>query len=441
MIRNKTLFARIALTITAFMTAAPSLFAALPTPDTNYINDLIGDRATGLGGAFTAVSDSPEGAWYNPAGLVFAYDNQISLSVNSYKNKQIEIKKALGDQPYNQNISSFYPSFFGIVQTLGDFKMALTIMNQNNEILDQDDFVKGVQEPFLDTNTKATSDVDINYNITDNTLMGGISLAAFLSKNISLGASAYMVHRERQTIFKQNIRYRNVPDAALTSKGYATSATNSVYTENTDYTTDSMLGAIGKLGMQIMPSDLYSIGLSVGFGSIFSHDRTKETSYNQAGVNYNSNTLENSETTPGANELPVEVRAGFALFPSKKLLISADVITHIANQNYLVNTEQVVVNGAVGAEYYVTESFPVSLGVFTNFANTPEITSSNSKTQMNADLYGISTAMSWQTRNSAVTLSGYYQFGSGKIRARSDNSIQNLSINMYQVSLTGSAKY
>ena len=67
-------------------------FAGLDTTDYNYINDLIGDRATGLGGAYCAISDDPSGAYYNPAGLVFTYENQISLSVNSYKSKKLKYK-------------------------------------------------------------------------------------------------------------------------------------------------------------------------------------------------------------------------------------------------------------------------------------------------------------------------------------------------------------
>ena len=72
-----------------FSLAINSVWAGLSTADFNYINDFMGDRATGLGGAYTAISDDPSGAYYNPAGLAFAYDNQISLSVNSLKVKKL----------------------------------------------------------------------------------------------------------------------------------------------------------------------------------------------------------------------------------------------------------------------------------------------------------------------------------------------------------------
>ncbi|MDY7035416.1 MAG: aromatic hydrocarbon degradation protein, partial [Thermodesulfobacteriota bacterium] len=35
--------------------------------DYHYVNMLVGDRATGLGGAYTAVSDDPAGCFFNPA--------------------------------------------------------------------------------------------------------------------------------------------------------------------------------------------------------------------------------------------------------------------------------------------------------------------------------------------------------------------------------------
>ena len=133
----------------------------LHTLDTNYINDHIGDKATGLGGAYCAISDDPSGAYYNPAGLVFALENQISLSVNNYKFKRIiykdiDIGSSTEFLQYDQKFSSFYPSFFGIVQSLGDFKIGFTILNINNEIMDQDSdiFVPSLLEQWV-----------INYNI------------------------------------------------------------------------------------------------------------------------------------------------------------------------------------------------------------------------------------------------------------------------------------
>ena len=44
---------------------------------------LIGERAAGLGGAFTAISDDPSGVCLNPAGIAYAMDSYFSLSANA----------------------------------------------------------------------------------------------------------------------------------------------------------------------------------------------------------------------------------------------------------------------------------------------------------------------------------------------------------------------
>lgn len=41
----------------------------------HYSNLLIGDRAIGFGGAYTAIADDASGVYYNPAGLGFALTN------------------------------------------------------------------------------------------------------------------------------------------------------------------------------------------------------------------------------------------------------------------------------------------------------------------------------------------------------------------------------
>ena len=40
--------------------------------DIHHYNDLIlGERASGMAGAYSAVADDPSGAYYNPAGLAY----------------------------------------------------------------------------------------------------------------------------------------------------------------------------------------------------------------------------------------------------------------------------------------------------------------------------------------------------------------------------------
>ena len=408
----------------------------LATTDFNYINDLIGGRATGLGGAYTAISDDPSGAYYNPAGLVFAFDNQISLSVNSYKNKNIKMDKAVSGEPYKQDIESFYPSFFGVVQSLGPLKIALTFLNYNNEILDQADFFTNITA-YDDSGNPYPATYNINYNITDNTLLGGISAAMFITDNLSIGVTGYAMRRSRQQIANQIITFDK------------TSVTT--YQLTNQYLTELVWGFTGTLGIQYMPANSLAIGLSMNKGVIMNHQLVSQIylKNESAGSNmYELNpdgtykfTYKKSKTEYTDSELPYVFRGGVAWFPSKRFLLTGDVIYN-RGAKYYQNVVEDTLNYAAGMEVFVTSSFPVRVGFFTNFANTPKIDPNQYYQEMHVDLYGASLSLGWQTKNSSINLSGYLQYGKGDAQVvGGSNEVQKTTIMLYSIAVTGSAKY
>lgn len=408
----------------------------LATSDLNYINDLIGGRATGLGGAYTAISDDPSGAFYNPAGLVFAFDNQISLSVNSYKKKNVTMDKAISGEPYNQQIESFYPSFFGVVQSLGPIKLGITIVNTNNEILRQADYFSGIQAK-ADDGVAYPATYNINYNLTDNTLLGGLSAAMFVSDSIAIGATVYGMKRSREQIANQIITFEK------------TSVTT--YQLNNQYITETMWGLTGIFGIQVMPANTLSFGASVSYSKVLYHREINQLYYKDesAGGNINSQKPDgtyqfayNRKIVDYSNsEVPLIFRGGFAWFPSKKFLVTADAIYHMGSRNFQTKVQDTI-NYAAGVEFFLTDSFPVRAGVFTNFANTPKIDPNKTNQEMNVDLYGASLSLSWQTKNSSITLSGFGQYGAGDSQVISNSTnVQKTTVMLYSIALTGSAKY
>ena len=61
----------------------------------NYNSVLIGERAAGMGGAFTALSNDPAGcSFYNPATLTRMKGNKLSASVNLFN----KYDTSFGDQ-------------------------------------------------------------------------------------------------------------------------------------------------------------------------------------------------------------------------------------------------------------------------------------------------------------------------------------------------------
>ena len=83
----------------------------------HYANFLIGERAMGLGGAFTAVADDASEIFYNPAGLGFALNSDISGSANAYYSKK-QFIDTIGSNNFTEKSSSSANPFFGGLQKL-----------------------------------------------------------------------------------------------------------------------------------------------------------------------------------------------------------------------------------------------------------------------------------------------------------------------------------
>ncbi|MDA3901467.1 MAG: hypothetical protein PF637_13240 [Spirochaetes bacterium] len=436
---------RIFTLVITFLCFGSHLFAdGLSTSDFNHINDLIGGRAIGLGGAYCAISDDPAGAYYNPAGLVYAINNQISLSVNSYKSRQSEFKKVIGDNDYSQEVSSFYPSFFGVAQSFGSVKIGFTFVNINNEILDQDSHFNDLT--YTINETKAPATFTMNYNITENTLLGGPSVAFFAMDNLSFGLTLYAMKRSKQEIAFQMVTFE------YNGAQY--------YSITNTYITEDIYALKPVLGTQYMPNKFFALGLSVMPGFVLSHKKDVQVFDKSvdAGIDMNET---DGEGNPLANlnkaskdysdsSLPTQIRLGVAYYPSNRFLLTADLIAHVGSKN-LQNDMESTLNIAIGAEYYLTDSFPFRFGIFTNFANTPEIDDSKTGQEAHVNLLGFSSSISWQTRNSSITLAGFYQtsdlfgwspLGDGEAQVYSGQaSVQEMQMSLYSISLTGSAKY
>ncbi len=65
--------------------------------ESNFRPYLVGGRAAGMGGAFTALADDGSGAYYNPGGLAFTRASSLSFSLNVYGLAGGRVKDALGD--------------------------------------------------------------------------------------------------------------------------------------------------------------------------------------------------------------------------------------------------------------------------------------------------------------------------------------------------------
>ena len=86
----------------------------------HYKNILVGERASGMGGAFVAISDDASGTFYNPAGLTYAAYSTISGSTNTYYSKDQNYSNAIGTKDWTRKSQSLLPNFFGMVKKLNE---------------------------------------------------------------------------------------------------------------------------------------------------------------------------------------------------------------------------------------------------------------------------------------------------------------------------------
>ena len=106
------------------------LFAFFPTSvlaaDNNYQDFLVGGRAIGLGGAFTATANDVTSLLYNPAGLSFVEATSARLSTSLYgieRGSLEEFSSVLFDDYGNIRVDlsdvTVVPSSAGAVRSLG----------------------------------------------------------------------------------------------------------------------------------------------------------------------------------------------------------------------------------------------------------------------------------------------------------------------------------
>lgn len=162
----------------------------------HYINTPVGDRASGLGGAYTAVSDDAAGLYYNPAGLVYGEGSNISSSINSYNQTFVTYENVLGGRyDWTRDSGTLLPNFLGVVQPLGKGRVGFSYAIPNTSLEDQDEVFYNVE-----TSRGLAERYVINFNNEDNTYKIGPSYALALNDSLSIGATLYFHHRSLKRI-------------------------------------------------------------------------------------------------------------------------------------------------------------------------------------------------------------------------------------------------
>ncbi len=406
-----------------------AFFAGRATADEfHYTNLPIGDRASGMGGAYTAVSDDATGLYYNPAGIVYSEGRSISASVNAYYNTTKTYKSVIGGNGWERKSSSLLPNYFGVIQPVGRFKIGLSYAVPESIMSDQQqtftDLQLSASIQSLNPGVRITSYI-INFNDEGNTYNLGPSIAAELTDRLSAGLTLYYFQRKNLRILNQLIK---------TSNG-GSELTN-------DYFHSEESGLRPVLGLMFTPVTNVSLGLAlskymvIGSNTTFQHTSQRRNIAVWVDAN-NNGVIDPGEVVTDVSDLPdgqksmgakrrypMRVSLGGAWFPSASVLLTADVnyyervneqIAALDGQSVLLRARaNTVTNFALGTEYYLTRNWAVRAGLYSDYANTSKIDAAGSDQSEHIDIYGATASFSHFTRNTAVTLGGGVTHGRGQ---------------------------
>ncbi len=283
----------------------------------NKRNILPGSRAALLGGAYTALSNDATGIFYNPAGMVFGPQDDISISANAYFEKTVVYKGALKGRNFKERSTGLFPSFIGGNFNFRNISLGWALITLESQTHNQN-------EKFSDLSSEPS---EVNYlNIThqqssDYNLVG-LGGSFMITPQFSFGLSVFGYRRSIQASNHQMVGFNDGSLLVLDSK---------IDTENS--------GIKGILGSQWRGKN-YSFGIS--YCSYYpinnsSHSTIDSMTADIGSTNPMQNTI--SGETSFFDELsPNSTQVGYA-FLSRYLLLSFEVIYYEALKGSNPNQE------------------------------------------------------------------------------------------------------
>ena len=376
------------------LSAPVPVFAAF----SNYNSVLLGERAAGMGGAFTALTGDPAATpFYNPATTILMPGTNLSAAVSVYNKYAInygEENQAGGvPQQVNQGFFRSLPTSSGTILNFGSFAAGLSIVKPDYE--------------FFSGQVQGTDTINSTLNYTDESLWVGPTFSARLTDRDRIGLTLYYTSRDLT---------RTISDRLTTGGG--TGATITI--EEKDLTANAIVSV---LGYQRQLTDTWAVGISyrppslpIGSEASFYESTTQTTPY--------STTVINQGGVSAVAKIPSRIAIGVAREVKGVNTLSADIQVYegLSYQDVSLpagaeqeNYNQVW-NFAVGYEQIVADWLTLRLGVYSNRSSHPEPTLESGLRQGDhLDMNGFSTNVKLRLPSgTSFTIGGYYTAGDGQ---------------------------
>jgi hypothetical protein len=396
----------------------------------HYNNVIIGERAQGMAGAYSGISDDASGVFYNPAGLAFAQSNDISGSANAFYDKKVTYKNVFEGHDFTETSGGTFSPFFGAMQKLDHVLKGLVAgfayYTTDTELTDQKDLIPGA---------KVTSSVTYNMlrrtmNRRASTTGASVGAGYRLSPDLSIGLSLTYINTDDLTQ-----TYLMIDQTSVNSAG---TASRNISSQNTRQRLQ-LYGMEPQIGFQWALMTKLVWGLTLKKGQYASQKFEQQYHFMSVGVGEEGG---EAKSVNYVGSPPLQMRTGLALFASPDLLMAFD-LTYTAAVDDMEpsyksqNKRAAVTNYALGTEYYISPTVPVRLGVFTNSdARTNVIQQGES-----INYTGLSLFFGWAQPNSQVSLGTVVQKGTGTANKVGNGNLQTVEALAYTVGFSATHSF
>ncbi len=359
--------------------------------DQNYQTYPLGEQAAGMGGAYTALSETPDGTFYNPSGISRSSHTTISVSATAFRWTVGSIANAIALSPTSR--TNYSVSSTQIIPTS-------TVFLQKLKHKDAFAFSIYLPDSVSFVGNKDLSSIFFSQELANQTLWIGPSYGRAITDRLLLGGSLFFLTRT----FRQDL-YARVVGPPVTQVFESLNANYNAILPTLGIKYD--LTDRFKIGATLRP--YYSIRISGTGESVVS---TSSSNTRLEGLSFDSPT-------------PIRSDIGVAYEIPGKWILSSDVsinLPHTFTQLHdpqgratdAVVQQEWTFNGAIGTEYYLGKNWPMRFGFFTDLSSAPALKSSDPTIKTRINNLGWTLTMGYLTEHSTLSLGTQYSLGLGK---------------------------
>jgi long-chain fatty acid transport protein len=390
-------------------------------------NLLLGTKAIGLGGAFTAISDDLSAVFYNPAGLTNTTEsNSASISTFAWDKTNFKDVFSTGDD-FTRSSFSIVPSFLGVGSNRGSWQWGLgfgvsdmdTERNYDSStypLINEQNITLGQQTEF--------ANIDLDNTILE--LAFGVSRK--VNDKLSIGGALNLKYKTFEAVQGSGVNaVIQTPDNALYS-GFSASRRwkdeNIVIapmigllyqTENVDvgFTISKDIGVERsfKASHSIFVSSLTPLPPNTIPASTGTRTSNKKQKYS---------TKYTLGLAKRIKDFEWSVDLDYYAKESNKAQFIGDPIPPI-NRDY-----QAVTNHAIGLTFYQSQHRYFRFGIFTDNANDKIDESQPFQRTEVIDMLGFSVDYTTDSFEFPFSVGAYYKYGTGKVRVADIRAVENL---------------